>query len=227
MPGEREELTLVVDVDDRPSAKTTVHPLSRTAGVSVPLEEGMLDHRRVRGPQVIPHGLAPPRRVLVVSFCSVGPAARRHQLELGGVLIVIGCAGRVIFGLDVVLDEMQAGAFLSSEAGGLDDLGDQDLRLQKVLQLGNVLGGQLIVAGYGRIGEAQDEGNGREGIVHLDGLIGEGNARVSRGTHRGLKHGCELIHISFHCCIAQWWPRGRISLCTTSGCVDGPRSTRW
>jgi hypothetical protein len=45
----------------------------------------------------------------------------------------------VIFGLDVLLDEMQAGAFLGSEAGGLDNLGDQELRLQEMLQLGNVL----------------------------------------------------------------------------------------
>ena len=83
-----------------------------------------------------------------------------------GVHIVIGYAGRVIFGLDVVLDKMQAGAFLGSEAGGLDNLGYQELRLQEMLQLGNILRRQLIVAGRGRADEAKEEDNGAEGITH-------------------------------------------------------------
>jgi hypothetical protein len=85
-----------------------------------------------------------------ISFGRVGPSSRRHQLKLGGVHIVIGYSGRVIFGLDVLLDEMQARAFLGSEAGGLDNLGDQELRPQEMFQLGNILRGQLIVAGPGR-----------------------------------------------------------------------------
>ena len=126
----------------------------------------MLHHRWVRRAQVIPHGLAPCSRALGVSFGRVGPAACRHQLKLGSVHIVISCARRVILGLDVVLDEMQARAFLGSEAGGLDNLGDQELRLQEMLQLGNILRRQLIVAGRGRADEAKEEDNGAEGITH-------------------------------------------------------------
>jgi len=126
----------------------------------------VLYHRRVRRAQVAPHGLAPAGGILSVSFGRVGPASRRHQLKLGRVRIVIGCAGRVIFGLDVVLDKMQAGAFLGSEAGGLDNLGYQELRLQEMLQLGNILRRQLIVAGRGRADEAKEEDNGAEGITH-------------------------------------------------------------
>jgi hypothetical protein len=40
---------------------------------------------------------------------------------------------------------VEAGTVLRSEAGGLDDLGDQE---QEMLQLGNILRRQLIVAAF-------------------------------------------------------------------------------
>ena len=126
----------------------------------------VLHHRRVRRAQVIPHGFAPPRRVLGVSFGRVGSAARRHQIELRRFHDVERRAGLGKLGHDVVPDHVEAGAVLGSEAGGLDDLGDQELRLQEMLQLGNILRRQLIVAGRGRADEAKEEDNGAEGITH-------------------------------------------------------------